>query len=125
MPKCKITGYICPAWSDFDGCGLEICRFRTNSLVAIRKAHTPPTAEVVPITNEMHLRAMTQQDLVDLLYRIYLTSADGDISRLWCDGKVGCIDEDGEIQCDDSSHKTCILRWLNAPYVPKEAADAE
>ena len=89
-------------------------------VVARRKAHTPPTAEVVPITNEMHLRAMTQQDLVDLLYRIYLTSADGDISRLWCDGKVGCIDEAGKIQCDEESHKACIFRWLQSPYTPKE-----
>ena len=85
-----------------------------------RKAHTPPTQESVPITNEMHLRTMSCEEWVDILYRIYLTSADGDISRLWCDGKVGCIDADGEIQCDEARHKGCVLRWLNAPYVPKE-----
>jgi len=120
MPKCKITGFVCPAWSDFDGCGLEICRFKLNGLAANRKPYTPPTAEVVPITNEMHLRTMSREEWVDLLYRIYLTSADGDISRLWCDGKVGCIDEDGEIQCDEDSHKACIFRWLQSPYTPKE-----
>ena len=120
MPKCKITGYVCPAWSDFDGCGLEICRFKLNGLAANRKHYIPPTAEVVPITNEMHLRTMSREEWVDLLYRIYLTSADGDISRLWCDGKVGCIDEDGEIQCDEDSHKACIFRWLQSPYTPKE-----
>ena len=120
MPKCKITGFVCPAWSDFDGCGLEICRFKLNGLAANRKHYIPPTAEVVPITNEMHLRTMSREEWVDLLYRIYLTSADGDISRLWCDGKVGCIDEDGEIQCDEDSHKACIFRWLQSPYTPKE-----
>ena len=125
MPKCKITGYVCPAWSDFDGCGLEICRFKLNGLAANRKPYTPPTAEVVPITNEMHLRAMTQQDLVNLLYNFYLHSAEfdgGEITRLWCDGNAGCIDADGEIQCNEARHKACILRWLQSPYKPKEAS---
>ena len=127
MPKCKITGFVCPAWSDFDGCGLEICRFKLNGLAANRKPYTPPTAEVVPITNEMHLRTMSREEWVEVLYSLYLHSADfdcGEISLLWCDGKDNCYDEDGEILCNEERHKACILRWLQSPYKPKEAADA-
>ena len=127
MPKCKITGYVCPAWSDFDGCGLEICRFKLNDLAANRKPYTPPTIEIVPITNEMHLRTMSREEWVEVLYNLYLHSADfdcGEISLLWCDGKDNCIDKDGEVTCDDERHKACILRWLQSPYTPKEAADA-
>lgn len=93
----------------------------------LRRPYTPPTAEVVPITNEMHLRTMSREEWVEILYSLYLHSADfdcGEISLLWCDGKDNRYDEDGEILCNEERHKACILRWLQSPYKPKEAVDA-
>ena len=117
MPKCKITGYDCPAWSDFDGCGLEICRFKLNGLAANRKHYIPPTAEVVPITNEMHLHSLGSEALAAFLAEFE--------SGSFCKGDPRCeadLEEDRLIPIE-RCHE-CALAWLKAPYVPKEAADA-
>lgn len=69
-------------------------------------------------TNADRIRSLTDDELVDRLFAIYRgqMDADGvDVSRLWCDGNSGCIDENGEVECNDEAHKACILRWLKAP----------
>lgn len=62
------------------------------------------------------IRAMSDEELADKLYRLYRSTADeselSDISAKWCDGGSGCIDKSGEVDCDERRHKECILRWL-------------
>ncbi len=65
------------------------------------------------------IRAMSDEELVDKLYQLYRGTMDDtkfeDISMRWCDGGSGCIDKDGEVDCDERRHKECILRWLKGP----------
>ena len=39
MTKCKITGHMCPAWSDFDGCGLVGCKYKKDGAVDMNVGH--------------------------------------------------------------------------------------
>lgn len=71
-----------------------------------------------PKTNADRIRAKSDEALAEKLYQLYcltMEKDDGDIARLWCDGKSGCTDEHGEVECDEERHKACILRWLKGP----------
>lgn len=86
-------------------------------VVASRKPYTPPTIEVVPITNEMHLHSLGSEVLAAFLVEFE--------SGSFCKGDPRCeadLEEDHLIPVE-RCHE-CALAWLKAPYVPKEAADA-
>jgi hypothetical protein len=71
-----------------------------------------------PQTNADCIRAMSDEELADKLHQLYLIFSDEgyyDFGRLFCDGKAGCIDEDGEVHCNDDRRKACITRWLQQP----------
>lgn len=71
-----------------------------------------------PATNADRIRAMSDEEFVNMLHSFYLALSDDgyfDFAKLFCDGKAGCITEDGEILCDDERRKACILRWLQRP----------
>ncbi len=67
------------------------------------------------VTNGDRIRAMTDEELAEGLLKLYRETTDGDIARLWCDGKAGCVDEYGNIDCDEHKHKACVLRFLGQP----------
>jgi len=70
------------------------------------------------VTNADRIRAMSDEELMAglyLLYRLTMEQDGGDIARHWCDGKSGCTNEYGEIECNEERHKACILRWLQQP----------
>lgn len=113
MPKCKITGYICPAWSDFDGCGLVVCKYKKDGVVASRKPYTPPTLEVIPISNEMHLRSMGSEALAAFLAEF----ESGGICKN--DPRCEADLEENRLIPIERCHE-CAKVWLKAPYVPKE-----
>lgn len=70
----------------------------------------------IKISNGDRIRSMADEELVELLFSHYLKSDDaGDISKHWCDGKAGCINGDGDVECSEERHKACILRWLRSP----------
>ena len=74
-----------------------------------------------PPTNADHIRSMTDDELAENLFQAYRATVEqdgGDISTHWCDGRSGCIDEDGNIECDEKRHKDCILRWLKSEAKP-------
>ncbi|MBQ9733943.1 MAG: hypothetical protein IJV74_06890 [Clostridia bacterium] len=67
------------------------------------------------------IRNMPDEYLVEQFYALYLMSVEhdgGEISTLWCDGKAGCVDEYGDIECNEERHKACILRWLKSEAKP-------
>ena len=69
-------------------------------------------------TKADRIRAMSDEELMAglyLLYRLTMEQDGGDIARHWCDGKSGCTNEYGEIECNEERHKACILRWLQQP----------
>ena len=71
-----------------------------------------------PKTNADRIRAMSDEELADKLHQLYLIFSDEgyyDFGRLFCDGKAGCIDEDGEVHCNDDRRKACVIRWLKQP----------
>ena len=77
-----------------------------------------PCDAIIPITEADRIRAMSDEELVAglyLLYRLTMEQDGGDIARHWCDGKSGCTNEYGEIECNEERHKACILRWLQQP----------
>lgn len=70
------------------------------------------------MTRGDQIRAMSDEELADRLHQLYrIISDDGyyDLGRLFCDGKAECIDEDGEIHCNDERRKACIVRYLQKP----------
>ena len=74
------------------------------------------------LTNGDSFRALTDDQLVDLFFSLYRSTMEldgGDIAQLWCVGKKGCIDRDGNIECDEERNRACILHWLKQP---KEAS---
>ena len=74
-----------------------------------------------PFTIGDRIRAMTDEELAEKFYELYMMSAEwtgGEITTLWCDGKAGCIDEHGDIDCNEERHKACILRWLKSEAKP-------
>lgn len=71
-----------------------------------------------PQTNADRIRAMSDEEPADKLHQLYLIFSDEgyyDFGRLFCDGKAGCIDEGGEVHCNDDRRKACIIRWLQQP----------
>ena len=71
-----------------------------------------------PMTHADRIRAMSDEELAETLFELYRLTMEqdgGDIARHWCDGKSGCIDEHGEVECNEERHKACILRWLQQP----------
>lgn len=80
-----------------------------------------PTPTNMTKANEIRetVCAMSDEDLAEMLYRLYRCTVDDgefwDVSMKWCDDGGGCADENGEMECDESRHKACILRWLKSP----------
>ena len=69
-------------------------------------------------TNADRIRTLTNDELVDRLFAMYRGQMEADVEDLscvWCDGNSGCINEAGEVDCDEDMHKACIWRWLQAP----------
>ena len=73
-------------------------------------------------TNGDWIRSLTDEELVEKLFQAYRAAVDwqefSDLSMHWCDGKSGCVDADGNIECDEVRHKACILRWLKSEAQP-------
>ena len=69
------------------------------------------------LTNADRIRAMSDDQLAESLHNLYSKIGEGsyDMGKLFCDGKVGCITEDGTIICDEKKEKACVLRWLRQP----------
>lgn len=69
-------------------------------------------------------RAVTDEELVEFLFQAYRRTVDetkfSDLSMKWCDGKSGCVDERGEIECTEEMHRACILRWLKKEAEPND-----
>lgn len=86
-------------------------------------------AAILTRTNGDAIRSLTDEELVEKLFQLFRSTIEdgvGDISTLWCDGKAGCVDEDGVIECDDERIKACIMRWLrSALKFDEEITDAE
>lgn len=105
----------CPAC---DGHGFH-ARHNENSVWSEVCDRCNGSGEVeIPMTNGDRIRAMTDEELAERLKNLYTEETEqggGDIACLWCDGKAGCIDADGAIDCDDEKLAACILRWLQQP----------
>ena len=61
------------------------------------------------MTNADRIRSMTDEEIAEFMLG---TAVGLDTTCLWCDGKNNCIDETGDITCDDEKAKGCIIRWL-------------
>lgn len=71
-----------------------------------------------PMTIADQIRSMTDEQLAEKIHSLYhniVTGTMDDISCLFCDGKAGCITEEGNIICDEEKEKACVLRWLQRP----------
>ncbi len=78
-----------------------------------------------PMTKADRIRALRDEELADILNSLYLVLSDEgyfDFGKMFCDGKAGCITEDGDIICDDTRRKACIVRWLQRPAEENEYA---
>ena len=63
------------------------------------------------------IRSKTDEELAEVFHQLYCKLAEGsmnDLSDLFCDGKNGCIDKDGNITCTPEMEKACVLRWLRS-----------
>lgn len=59
------------------------------------------------------IRRMSDEELAKaILHMIWDPEA---VSKLYCDGKDGCITACGEIECDEEREVRCLLRYLQAP----------
>ena len=70
-----------------------------------------------PQTNADRIRAMSDEELAEAFYNLVdklQTGTMNDLSDLFCDGKNGCIDKDGNITCTPDMEKACVLRWLRS-----------
>lgn len=64
------------------------------------------------------IRLKTDEELADAVYEFRNKLQNGtlnDPSDLYCDGKNGCIDKDGNITCTPEMEKACVTRWLRSP----------
>lgn len=63
------------------------------------------------------IRTMTDEEMADKIFRLDLRLCETglDFTKLFCDGQAGCIDEEGNINCDDKKRRACVLRWLRSP----------
>ena len=77
-----------------------------------------------PQTVGDRFRAVTDEELAEFLFRAYRRTVDevefSDLSMKWCDGKSGCVDERGEIECTEEMHRACILRWVKKEAEPND-----
>lgn len=69
-----------------------------------------------PSTVGDKIRAMfaTDEGIAELFLALDVSRAE-EFTLHYCDGKNNCIDEAGEITCNDEMRKACILRWLHKP----------
>lgn len=77
-----------------------------------------PITDAMAVTNADRIRAMSDEKLAEAFFNLCEKIAVGtmnDLSDLYCDGKNGCIDKDGNITCTRDMEKTCVLRWLQQP----------
>ena len=94
---------------------------QATELLKISQRHDPKAhivEEEYHFTHADRIRAMSDDELADKLHQLYLIFSDEgyyDFGRLFCDGKAGCIDEDGEVHCNDDRRKACVIRWLKQP----------
>lgn len=62
------------------------------------------------------IRSTTEDEWGDFVMKlVYADELGFDITELFCDGKAGCITEDGDVMCDDNRRRECVKRWLNSP----------
>ena len=103
---------------------IQACNVACEIAAAVLRESAAKDAKV--LTNGDRFRALPDEELVEKLFQAYRAAADwqgfSDLSMHWCDGKSGCIDVDGNIECDEERHKACILRWLKSE-VPHGATD--
>jgi len=91
------------------------CKMGPKGCWSDGKCRAQSDCENKVVTNADRIRAMSDEELMAglyLLYRLTMEQDGGDIARHWCDGKSGCTNEYGEIECNEERHKACILRWL-------------
>lgn len=94
------------------------CKLGTKGCFEDGRCHALGNCENKIVTNADRIRAMSDEELADKLHQLYLIFSDEgyyDFGRLFCDGKAGCINEDGEVHCNDDRRKACIIRWLQQP----------
>lgn len=63
------------------------------------------------------IRSKTDEELAEAVWELNDKMQNGtlhDLSDLFCDGKNGCIDKDGNITCTPEMEKACVLRWLRS-----------
>ena len=63
------------------------------------------------------IRSKSDEDLAYAIHTLYSKLAEGalnDLSDLFCDGKNGCFDKDGNITCTPEMERACVLRWLRS-----------
>ena len=71
-----------------------------------------------PKTIADQIRYMSDDELAEAFYNLVDNLQAGnlnDLSDLYCDGKNGSIDKDGNITCSPDMEKACVLRWLRSP----------
>ena len=74
--------------------------------------------ELADMTNADRIRAMNDEKLAEAFFNLCENLNDGtmnDLSDLYCDGKNGCVDKDGNITCTPDMEKACVLRWFQQP----------
>lgn len=96
---------------------------KTELIEIVRNA---AAKEREPETRGEQLRAMSDEQLADALYKVYCEFGCGgpkDLSSLFCDGKAGCITKNGNIRCSEKKVRACILRWLRQPVEERQNED--
>ena len=102
------------------GIGYESYR-QAESLLKISQEHDPQAhivEEEYILTKADQIRSMSDEQIAEAFYNLVdnlQTGTMNDLSDLYCDGKNGCIDKDGNITCTPDMEKTCVLRWLRSP----------
>ena len=94
---------------------------QAESLLKISQRHDPQAhivEEEYPFTKADMIRSMSDEQMAEAFYNLVDNIQTGnmnDLSDLYCDGKNGCIDKDGNITCTPDMEKACVLRWLRSP----------
>lgn len=105
--KCKMTGKQTELPCSAAGCPLF-----GDCIVDYEKATKKSK------TNADLIRSMSDEQIAEAFYNLVdnlQTGTMDDLSCLFCDGKNGCIDADGNITCSPDMEKACVLRWLRSP----------
>lgn len=100
------------------------CKLGTKGCFADGKCHALGNCENKIITTGDSIRAMSDEELAEKIFQVYADNAES-LSLMFCDGKAGCIDADGDIHCSDEQVKACIIRRLRQPadYAPAHTMD--